>query len=151
MNKEEIKKALAPCGLSCEACFARVDGAIQQHALALQEKLGNFSIYAKRFETLVGDPEFKLYPEFKTMLEYFAKASCQGCRKEQCKLFKGCGVRGCHQEKGVDFCYECNAFPCDHTGFDPHLYDRWVALNNQIRDIGLEAYYEKARTRPRYV
>lgn len=151
MNREDIKQALAPCGLSCEKCFARQDGAIQAHAAALKEKLGNFTVYAKRFETLVGDPVFKTYPEFREMLAYLAQGNCTGCRNEQCRLFKGCGVRPCHQEKGVDFCFECPDFPCDHTGFDPHLQDRWVAMNQKIREIGLEAFYDQTRDAPRYV
>lgn len=151
MNREKIMADIAPCGLSCKTCFAHKDGEIRAHAAGLQEKLGNFGIYAKRFETLVGDPVFKRYPEFKEMLGFFAQGNCSGCRNEQCRLFAGCGVRPCHQEKGMDFCYECAEFPCDHTGFDPHLYERWVALNHRIRKIGIEAYHKEAVTRPRYV
>lgn len=58
MNKENIKKELGPCGLSCKKCFAHVDGDIRKYASKLRDKLGNFEIYAKRFETLVGDPVF---------------------------------------------------------------------------------------------
>lgn len=151
MDIEQIKAAMAPCGLSCEKCFAHVDGDIRKYALKLQEKLGNFGVYAKRFETLVGDPIFKKYPDFKDMLDYLTSETCTGCRNENCKLFKGCGVRACHQEKGLDFCYECSEFPCNHTGFDPHLYERWVALNEKIREIGIKAYYEKTIDMPRYV
>lgn len=151
MNRDDIKDALAPCGLSCEKCFARSTGQIRNHAEKLRKKLGNFDIYAQRFETLVGDPVFQNYPAFKEMLAYFAKGTCNGCRNEQCRLFKGCGVRPCHQEKGIDFCFECDDFPCNHTGFDPHLYERWVSMNQTIRDIGLKAFYESTRDQPRYV
>ena len=102
MADEQIKAAIAPCGLSCEKCFAHVDGGIRKCSLKLKEKLGNFDNYAKRFETLLGNPIFKKYPDFKEMLDYFASANCQGCRNEQCKLFTTCGVRSCHQKKGVD-------------------------------------------------
>ena len=150
-KKEKIKAALAPCGLSCETCFAHVNGEIRKYSQKLKEKLGNFDVYAKRFETLVGDPVFKKYPDFKEMLDYFAQGNCTGCRNEQCRLFKDCGVRPCHQEKGVDFCFECDGFPCDHTHFDDHLYKRWVRLNEIIRRKGLEKYCEESRERPRYV
>jgi hypothetical protein len=59
MANEQIKASLAPCGLSCEKCFAHVDGDIRRYSLKLKEKLGNFHINAKRFETLLGDPIFK--------------------------------------------------------------------------------------------
>jgi hypothetical protein len=54
--------------------------------------------YAKRYETLLSDPVFRKYPDFKEMLDYFASESCKGCRNEQCKVFKDCGVHGCHQK-----------------------------------------------------
>ena len=150
MNSEQIKATIAPCGLSCEKCFAHVDGDIRRYSLKLQEKLGNFEIYAKRFETLVGDPIFKKYPDFKAMLDYFAMENCTGCRNEQCKLFKECGVRPCHQEKQVDYCHQCDEFPCDKTNFDKHLYGRWVAINEKIKAICVEAFYEKSRNYSRY-
>ena len=151
MANEQIKASLAPCGLSCEKCFAHVDGDIRKYSLKLKEKLGNFHNNAKRFETLLGDPIFKKYPDFKEMLDYFASENCKGCRNEQCKLFKDCGVRGCHQEKQIDFCYQCDQFPCDRTNFDPGLYKGWVMINEKIRETSLEQFYEKTKTRPRYI
>lgn len=150
MTSSHIHEALAPCGLSCEKCFAHVDGDIRKYSIKLQEKLGNFEIYAKRFETLLDDPIFKTYPAFKAMLDYFASENCRGCRHEQCKLFAGCGVRQCHQEKKIDYCHTCEAFPCDKTGFDKQLYDRWVKMNERIRSVGIEQYYDETKDKPRY-
>ncbi|HKI50380.1 MAG TPA: DUF3795 domain-containing protein, partial [Desulfobacteria bacterium] len=113
MDHEKIKASLAPCGLCCETCFAHVDGDIRRYSLKLKEKLGNFHINAKRFETLLDNPIFKKYPDFKEMLDYFASENCRGCRNEQCKLFKECGVRVCHQEKQIDYCHQCDLFPCE--------------------------------------
>ena len=151
MSDEQIKAALAPCGLSCEKCFAHVDGDIRKYSIKLKEKLGNFDNYAKRFETLIGDPIFKKYPDFKEMLNYFASSNCKGCRNEQCKLFTNCGVRSCHQEKQIDFCHQCDEFPCKKTNFDKDLYSRWVLINEKIKEKGLEQFYEKAKTRSRYL
>ena len=103
MTKQQYLDVLSPCGLSCEKCFAHIDGDIRKLSLQLKEKLGNFSIYAQRFETLIGDPIFKKYPDFEKMLDYFASENCKGCRYEQCKLFKTCGVRACHQNKKLDY------------------------------------------------
>ena len=150
MTEEAIKETIAPCGLCCETCFAHVKGDIRKLSIQLKEKLGNFHVNAKRFETLLEEPIFKKYPDFKEMLDYFASENCHGCRDEQCKLFKNCGVRPCHQEMGVDFCYQCDEFPCDRTHFDESLYKGWVAINEIIREKGIETYCEKARRRPRY-
>lgn len=151
MTSEQIKAALAPCGLSCEKCFAHVDGDIRRYARKLRESLGNFEPYAKRFETLLGEPIFGNYQNFKAMLDYLASENCRGCRNEQCRLFKNCGVRACHQEKRVDFCHQCDQFPCDRTNFDEGLHRSWMQINETIRRIGLEAFLEKSRARPRYV
>ncbi len=150
MTYEQIKASVAPCGLNCEKCFAHVDGEIRRLSLELKEKLGNFDIYARRYETLLNHPVFKKYPDFKEMLDYFASENCRGCRKEQCRLFKDCGVRPCHQEKQVDFCYQCDEFPCNHTHFDERLYKVWVIINEKIKKSGLENFHEASRTRPRY-
>lgn len=151
MTYEETKVALAPCGLSCEQCFAHVDGEIRRYSLKLKEKLGNFEGYAKRFETMLGEPIFKKYPDFKEMLDYFASENCRGCRNEQCKLFKECGIRPCHQDKQVDYCYQCDEFPCSKTNFDENLQKVWVIVNEKIKKSGVEQYCEKTKTRHRYM
>jgi hypothetical protein len=151
MSYEEIKAALAPCGLSCEKCFAHVAGDIRKYSRLLKEKLGNFDIYAKGFETLLDEPVFKKYTDFKEMLDYFASENCKGCRNEQCKLFNNCGVRRCHQEKQIDFCYQCEAFPCDRTNFDQYLQKTWARINEKIKKAGIEKYHEDTRNQPRYV
>ncbi len=150
MIDEKIKQSIGPCGLCCETCFAHVDGEIRKYSMKLKEKLGNFHINAKRFETLLDDPIFKKYADFKEMLDYFASENCKGCRNEQCRVFTNCGVRSCHQEKQIDFCYQCDEFPCEKTNFDPGLYNGWIAINKSIQKKGIEQYYEKARNRNRY-
>ncbi|MBN1141489.1 MAG: DUF3795 domain-containing protein [Deltaproteobacteria bacterium] len=150
MISEKVLNALGPCGLNCETCFAHADGEIRKYSLKLKEKLGNFEAYAKRFETLLNNPVFEHYPEFKSMLDYPAAENCQGCRKEKCRLFDECGVRSCHRTKGVDFCFQCNEFPCGKTNFDGDLQQRWVQINQKIREQGLEKCYEDSKTKPRY-
>ena len=54
MTDQSILEALSPCGLSCEKCFAHIDGDVRRLSRQLSKKLGNFDIDAKRFETLVG-------------------------------------------------------------------------------------------------
>ncbi len=150
MKYENILNALGPCGLNCEKCFAHIDGDIRKYSLKLKEKLGDFDAYAKRFETLLNNPIYSKYPDFKRILDYFASENCKGCRKENCKLFKDCGVRNCHQQKGIDFCFQCEDFPCDETNFDGNLQKRWIQLNNQIREKGIEKFYAETKDKPRY-
>ncbi len=150
MTYKDILNTVGPCGLNCEKCFAHKDGEIRKYSLKLLEKLGNFDLYAKRFETLLDNPIFKKYPDFKIMLEYFASENCKGCRKESCKLFKSCGVRSCHQQKNIEFCFQCEEFPCKKTNFDADLKKRWIQLNDRIREIGIEKYFAETKEKPRY-
>lgn len=150
MTEQSIQSAVAPCGLNCEKCFAHVNGEIREHSRRLKELLGNFHNYAQRFERLLNQPVLGKYAHFKEVLDYFASENCQGCRSEQCKLFKDCGVRPCHQEKQVEYCHQCDEFPCDRTNFDEPLYQAWLKINAIIRKSGLEKYYQLTRDRPRY-
>ena len=150
MEYEQIKNRLAPCGIHCGKCFAFRDGDIKEHSKDLKESLGNFDIYAQRFVELLNEPVFKKYPDFKEVLTYLASVDCKGCRKECCKLFKECKVRDCHLEKKVDFCFHCSEFPCTNTGFDPHLHKRSIDINNRMRAIGVEKYYDEIKDKPRY-
>lgn len=150
MAYDEILNSISPCGLSCEKCFAHEAGDIRRYSLKLKEKLGNFDIYANRFIDLLDEPIFEKYPDFKKMLDYFASENCKGCRKESCKLFKNCGVRACHQEKKVDYCFQCDDFPCTNTNFDEHLKKRWLKLNEKIRKTGIESFYAETKDQPRY-
>jgi len=150
MTPEQLKETLAPCGLCCETCFAHANGDIRKYSIKLKEKLGNFHLNAERFVSLLENPVFKKYQDFKEMLDYFASENCQGCRNEQCRLFKNCGVRACHQKKMIDFCYQCDQFPCENTNFDPGLYKGWVIINKKIKEKGVEQFAKEAREHPRY-
>jgi len=52
--------------------------------------------------------------------------------------------------KGVDFCFQCDEFPCEKTNFDPDLKRRWFQMNTRMKEIGVEAYFEETKDLPRY-
>ncbi len=149
MQNDLINK-FGPCGLLCEKCFAYNNGQIKLLAEELKINLGNFDIYAKRFVTLMNEPIFNKYSDFKELLSFLSSNNCKGCRKQECHLFKDCEVRQCYKEKGVEYCYQCEDFPCDSTGFDDNLKQRWLRINRKIREIGLENYYNEIKDKPRY-
>lgn len=150
MKKPEILEKLGPCGLNCSKCFAFINGSIKEHSNNLKESLGNFDIYAHRFNELLHEPIFKKYPDFKEMLTYFANVSCKGCRNDECKLFVSCNVKQCSRERLVDFCFQCNEFPCKKHGFDEHLEKRWISINERMKIIGVEKYFSEVKDKPRY-
>ncbi len=54
---------------------------------------------------------------------------------------------------GVDFCGECGDFPCQKTKglFEPEVYKQWLNGNQEIRDKGIEAFWESHSERPHYI
>jgi len=148
MTYDDIVKIIAPCGLNCAKCQAYADGDIKLHAAELKRLLGSFDTYAERFSGFI--PVFKSYPHFKELLNQFSKASCRGCRQGDCK-HPDCGVAPCHKQKGLDFCFQCDEFPCKKTNFEPNLHQRWLKMNQRLKEIGVKEYYEETKDQPRYV
>ena len=147
---EFIKSRLSPCGLHCGKCFAFAEGDISVLSKQLKTSLGDFDLYAERFVTLLDEPVFLKYPDFNLFLNLLSEPKCKGCRKEKCVLFKNCKVRECSESRKVDFCFQCDLFPCNNTGFDEHLYKRSVNINRRMKEIGVEAYYHEIKDQPRY-
>ena len=50
----------------------------------------------------------------------------------------------------MDFCFQCDEFPCHKANFDRHLERRWRQMNERMGEIGVEAYYEESKDLPRY-
>jgi hypothetical protein len=150
MGNEELLKKFGPCGLNCEKCFANSNGLIKYHSMELKKNFGGFESQAKRFQTLLEEPTFGNFPIFMRVLDYFSNIECKGCREEACKLFTDCKVKECSRNHKVEFCYQCDRFPCDESGFDENLKKRWITINERIKKIGLESYYEETKNLPRY-
>jgi hypothetical protein len=81
------------------------------------------------------------------------KAVCNGCRNENGTIaFLGmtepCNVYKCIGQKGIDFCCDCDDFPCDHlhpyadkAAERPH--NTKVFNLGLIKKMGLESWAEK--------
>ena len=62
-----------------------------------------------------------------------------------------CDVVEYYKKKGVDFCFQCDQFPCGRTNFDPHLEKRWRQMNMRMQEIAVEAYDEETNDLCRYL
>jgi hypothetical protein len=149
MKYKEILEILGPCGLNCKKCVLNREGDIKHHSEELKKLLGSFDLYAERFGELIS-PIFKEYSKFKELLEYLTKVECKGCRNQTCSIYPNCQVIDCYKEKDVDFCFQCNEFPCEKTNFDTDLKRRWILMNKRMRDIGVDAYCKESMKYPRY-
>lgn len=118
-NIKPDKKLAAVCGLFCPSCSLFI---------------GN-----------VDDPA-----RLETMAKKWGKSiddlTCHGCRSDKrtfycenlCKMYK------CAGEKGIDFCIECNEYPCkdlkDFQSQAPHRIELWDSLK-QIKESGFEKWF----------
>lgn len=147
MNKEDLHKKVAPCGLVCHTCAAAERGVIQQHAREMLKFLESFDMYAEMLSA--HEVRLKKYTDFREVLQLFGEASCKGCRDGVCK-FPGCEISPCTKEKAVDFCFECESFPCDKADFEPLLKVKWLKANQRMKEIGVEAFFHEAKEKSHY-
>jgi hypothetical protein len=120
------RKALtAPCGLDCFNCDIHEDNLTDQLAELIHQKLG------------VSKDEIP----------------CRGCRQEDGRHYhflpEGCATLDCVKAKGVDFCCNCDDFPCvllAPTADGAEIYPHNMKVYNlcRIRKVGLERWIEEA-------
>ena len=120
----DCKLMTAPCGLDCFNCLVYRAGENAELRRKIAENRGIS----------------------------FEQAVCKGCRQENGKpdflnWTEPCNVYRCITKKGVDFCYQCSDFPCDHL----HPYaDRASEVPHNtkvfnlclIRKMGLDSWAE---------
>ena len=108
---EENKELIAYCGYRCDLCPAFQ--ATQKNDWEGLSKL------SREWETLFG---FHLEPE---------QLECDSCRRESGRrVDKGCSVRACCRQKGLETCAECAEYPCDS------LKKRFVYRDEVERKLG---------------
>lgn len=143
----EVKTRLAPCGLDCSRCADYEHGEIKATSVLLLELLGNYGRLAQMKSKAF--PVLENYPQFRDVLSAFAGASCSGCRGDHILCPTRCSAKICHRENNVDFCFQCLNYPCNNQ-FYGKLRERWLSINDRMKEIGPEAYYEEQSKQPRY-
>ena len=144
---EEALERLAPCGLDCERCVRYEKGRVKRLAAELAESLKGFENMAPKVTERA--PVLEEYGAFVEILGFFTQAECAGCRAGGC-LLAYCAARVCHQEKGVDYCFQCREYPCDRNSYPEIFERRWRDNNDRMREVGLEQFYLESLERPRY-
>jgi hypothetical protein len=124
LNHADIKLA-AVCGLFCPSCSAYI---------GTTEDPERLKVSAARFG---------LPPE---------ELECLGCRSEKRSFFcrTRCKMAACAADKGIDFCSECDEYPCaelkEFQSLAPHRIELWESLD-MVKEKGLIAWYEAMRAR----
>ena len=150
MERDEILRRVAPCSLMCHTCSGYNNGVICESSKTLLKYLeGIKEFYEKHIPDAV-----ESYNNFEGVLGMFGNAPCSGCRSTEhngCSI-KGCFLLECTKEHGVDFCGECNEFPCGKTKelFEKVVYEQWLDGSRQIHDNGIESFWESNCGNPHY-
>lgn len=147
MKYEDVLVRLSPCGLDCGRCADYESGEISRLSRDLFQLLGNYEKVAAMKKGK--NPLFSGYQNFREILSSFAGGPCGGCRSDRNQCFIVCGAKSCHREKGVDFCFQCEEYPCARQ-FTGRLRDRWLERNNRMKEIGAVAFYLEQIKAPRY-
>lgn len=147
MDYNDVLENLAPCGVDCVRCADYSNGEIKRLSLELIKLLGSYERIAKLKEETI--PSFKDYSNFEDILKYFSTASCSGCRGENVQCFISCSAKKCHKEKGLDFCFQCNDYPCEEN-FTGSLGERFKKLCDRMKEIGVVEFYKERVKLPRY-
>lgn len=147
MEYQEVLRHLAPCGLDCNRCAGFKGGEIKALSLRLTELLGGYDRLANMQADKI--PAFSGYSQFKDVLAVFSQGTCGGCREADCSCPVNCIVKTCHKEKGVDFCFQCQEYPCSKQEH-PLLRQRWQQKNDRMKEIGVVQFFEEQNKMPRY-
>jgi hypothetical protein len=144
---QDVVESLAPCGIDCERCVRYESGTVRRLATELGAALEGFAAMAARSVDRV--PVLSEYGRFVEILDFFRNSDCPGCRRQGCPL-PFCAARDCYREKSVDFCFQCDEYPCERNQYPPMMVDRWLAVNDRMRDVGPVHYYQESLAKPRY-
>jgi hypothetical protein len=103
----------------------------------------------------------KWFNTFQNTLQYLGGASCPGCRnnppsnKDGWGCLEGCVIPACVKERGVDFCAECDEFPCqkakDFFTTPEMTSSYWENGSRRIKEVGIEAYFEEKKDVSHYI
>lgn len=116
--------------------------------LTFVERIGSLKLIAEAQEACD-------YEEFTKGLEWLASKTepCKGCRfGGGWSWWPDCPARNCCIRKGVDFCFECDQFPCRNLqkGTLPEARKSIVDTNKQIEKEGIARWLQilKEKYRP---
>ncbi|HNW56982.1 MAG TPA: DUF3795 domain-containing protein [Bacteroidales bacterium] len=121
------KKIVAPCGIDCFNCEVFKDNVTEemQHRISESTKI----------------PAEKI--------------TCNGCSDGNICLFlkfqgKSCATLNCVKEKNVNFCYECDDFPCNYLmplakGAEKYPHNLKLFNLCTIKKLGIEAWADQVK------
>lgn len=116
------KKTAAYCGLFCESCSLYIGTQFEPERL---------EVLAKRYGKEIDEMR------------------CNGCRSDKLSFYcVTCEMKACIREKGLDFCSDCDEYPCqtlkEFQVLMPHRAELFDSLD-YVRDHGYEKWRNKMK------
>ncbi len=78
------------------------------------------------------------------------QVKCLGCKGSMASIWRtGCAIRACAEERGLEFCYQCQNFACDQL---LKFFERHLEARDNLRTIskiGPDAWMRSMLTRGR--
>lgn len=164
MKNEQILKYVAPCSLLCYTCLAFKDGAFSECAprlSAYSEGVCEFlaQTYGSQMSEEEREKHHSFFNEFHNALRQLSGGFCQGCRNDSSDkrgCIEGCVIPACVKDHEVDFCAQCDEFPCqrvkDFFITQGEKFIRvWENGSRQIQEVGIDAYFEQKKNASHYL
>lgn len=162
MEKEKLLHYVAPCSLLCYACMSFKDGPSSEGAKNVYKYSDGWGEFWSALLPEEKREEWrKEFDTFQNTLQYLGGASCPGCRnnppsnKEGWGCLAGCVIPACVKERGVDFCAECDEFPCqkakDFFATHNRTGDGWENGSRRIKKVGVDVYFEEKKDISHYI
>lgn len=144
MNVTELKKLIGYCGIYCGGCGMYNGRIIAMVARDFKELMESYSYpdWVPKF----GGIDFN-FEEFQKGLDYFTREN-SGCYSQvPCK--EGCGmpeceIKECAKRKGVEYCFECNDFPCEHfSQFGEEWRLAMIEEHERFKKLGMDGWVKR--------
>ena len=151
----EILSSVAPCSMFCSTCTGYKNGEISFHAQELLKLLNGYKEFLEK--NLKDEYKYKLdeFITFEKSLKKYDYPKCGGCRNggaTGCSI-KGCFISKCTKEHKVNYCGECDLFPCGKVNnkvFKDTVIKKWYDGSMRIQEIGISSYYEEKKNTSHY-
>lgn len=155
IDRAEMIDAVAPCAFCCFTCAAKKNGVIEESSKKLNHYLEGYYEFNKKVLPFRYRNYSKKIKELVTQLEKFSDRPCNGCRNgadERCCI-PDCFIEKCTREHNVDFCGECDEFPCKRAldFFVGENLKEWKSNNEKIRNSSPEDFYRYAVSKSHYL
>lgn len=155
VDRNTILQSIAPCAFCCFTCAAKKDGVIEESSKKLKHYLEGYYEFNRKTLPFRYRNYSRKIKKFTEQLERLSDRPCMGCRAGADKrcCIPDCFIEECTRRHKVDFCGECDEFPCSRAQdfFKGENLEEWKSNNERIRQGSIEEFYRYAVSKPHYL